>query len=306
MFYTCCVVFSLIGVCCCSDDDECDPPTYRESCDALGSAHTTSPNNELVQGESRNATCDMDVSCDSDIDNRMEHVGSDTSVEEDRAQYYDDPSNVLVGRKQQNITGGQQGKTHLSEARLGSQGKTDDMEVSQESDNHDNKDTEEYNSFLYWRTPLPDVDIAIAAPVVPQHTAKSAPALHDAHERTAAKSQSSVTVGDIASELSENLAGVDIGMSGGDVAQSKDTDDTIVVHTASLITTEEEPTEMVAHFGTTHVLGEHVGESSMKVIDGVVQGECGVCLSLNIYRDKLCARPWLLWSKLSGICMATY
>ena len=148
-----------------------------------------------------------------------------------------------MGRKQQNITGGQQGKTHLSEARLGSQGKTDDMEVSQESDNHDNKDTEEYNSFLYWRTPLPDVDIAIAAPVVPQHTAKSAPALHDAHERTAAKSQSSVTVGDIASELSENLAGVDIGMSGGDMAQSKDTDDTIVVHTASLITTEEEPTE---------------------------------------------------------------
>ena len=256
-----------------------------------------------VHGESGNATCDMEVSRDSDIDNRTEHVSSGVSVEEERARYYEHPSRVLSS-KQQNITGSQQGNTHQGppQVHVGSQGKTDDMDVTQDTGNHDadTEHTEAYNSFLYWRTPLPDVDIAIAAPVVSQCTAKSATSLHDARDRTATKSQSSVTVGDVALELSDNLAGVDIGLGGGDiggdVAQAKDTDDTVVVHTASLITTEEEPTETVAHFGTTHVLGEHVGESSMKVIDGVVQGECVVCVNnirfmANCTSDESQQRP---------------
>lgn len=258
-------------------------------------------NNNQGQVTTDGAPSDMEISeSEGHSDTNVDSAGAapssaDVSVEENRAQYYEDLSETVGESKKL-----QDGKETTEAETDRQQGET--VAVTEERDSHSSsnsdtteacivnekkEDTKEFNSFLYWRTPLPEVDVTITTPVVPpQGVAKSMTALDDIHnDQTATKTQSATIVGDgeAGRDLAANLASLDIGMSGGDAPQLKDAakPPNVVVHTASLITTEEEPTETVAHFGTTHVLGEHVGELAMKVIDGVVQGGCSSVSSVK-------------------------
>ena len=297
--------FSPCDCCCSSDEDECDPPVYSD-CDSCEDTPDPSPPTSHTDPDTKDepgqVTADMDVSGEAEDvagDTNINNAGGDVSVEESRAQNY---KGLSEGEKSQESGETAAVASHGSEA----------AEMTQDRDNLPSSDgdakemctatekepTEEFNSFLYWRMPLPDVDITVAATDDTSAVTESTTAPDECHDETATKTQSEETIGECSNEmdreLSENVASLEIGTSSSDTTEVKDaTEPTgVVVHTASLITTEEEPTETVAHFGTTHVLGEHVGELAMKVVDGVVQGECTtvflvpalrVLLSLSVF-----------------------
>jgi len=276
--------------CCSSDEDECDPPVYSDcdSCedtpDPSPPTSHTAPDTKESSTEPGQLTSDMDVSCEVDDvagDTNINNAGGDVSVEESRAQNY---KGLSEGEKSPDSGETAAAASHGSEAAEVTQDRSNlpsnDGDAKEVHMAPEKEPTEEFNSFLYWRTPLPDVDITVAATDDDTSAVTRSTTVPDElHDETATKTQSEVTVGECSNdtdrELSENAARLEIGTSSSDATVVKDaTEPTgVVVHTASLITTEEEPTETVAHFGTTHVLGEHVGELAMKVVDGVVQGE---------------------------------
>ena len=107
---------------------------------------------------------------------------------------------------------------------------------------------EDFNDFTFWRTPLPDVNVDLDLVKVKVEVQRD--------------QDSGIEVDPLGSQLE----GIHMGEPNRDGSQEETT-----IHTASLNTVSDAP-ETVTNIGSTHVLGQHLNETTMTVVNGVVQG----------------------------------
>ena len=119
-----------------------------------------------------------------------------------------------------------------------------------------------YNSFQYWRNPLPDVDLSPAAAAA---ASGSTPASEgDEPEPPGGWDEAGASEGGgDAACLEAITAELRVGGGGGGGE----------IHTAAVETSATPAVETVANFGSTHVLGQHVSETTLSVVGGVVHGQ---------------------------------
>uniref|UniRef100_A0A2C9JIK6 Uncharacterized protein n=1 Tax=Biomphalaria glabrata TaxID=6526 RepID=A0A2C9JIK6_BIOGL len=138
-----------------------------------------------------------------------------------------------------------------------------------------------YNTFQYWRSPLPEVnidfDIINGKPTNIHVVAK----VKDEDSKKVYASEMNVSIsGSLKPRVDsvvDSLSGLSLHNSliqsctsssfvTSDVEKSG-----VRIHTASVSTVSDIADETVAHFGSTHVLGQHLGEQHLAIVDGVVQ-----------------------------------
>ena len=124
-----------------------------------------------------------------------------------------------------------------------------------------------YNTFQYWRSPLPEVnidfDIINGQPSNIHVVAK----VQDEDSKKVYSSEMNVNIStDGSSQASCSGAS-------SSVIQSETENSGVRIHTASVSTVSDAPNEMVSNIGSTHVLGQHLGQQHLAIVDGVVQGE---------------------------------
>ena len=139
--------------------------------------------------------------------------------------------------------------------------------------------TEEYNNFQFWRTPLPEVDVDLELVNGVPRAIKITTRLHE-NDNTVRTKQISVDVptsdSQQVTEVTDSLR--DIHLEGresreeGSPDKEDSDEDELMMHTASVSMVNDE-TETVTNIGSTHVLGQHLEESTMSIINGIVQGE---------------------------------
>ena len=115
------------------------------------------------------------------------------------------------------------------------------------------EDLAEFNSFRYWREPLPAIEIGNELAKI-QHLGT------DCQEPTL---DSTAVKNEPIQELEcDNVK---------PIVNVVEVEDKVLIHTASVDTvcTQE---ETVANIGSTHVIGQHVNEATMAVVNGVVTG----------------------------------
>ena len=160
----------------------------------------------------------------------------------------------------------------------------------------DSLPVEDFNSFTFWRDPLPEIDIdadlspnsqkaAIKAAAVAASRAYAAAATGaaiSATNKTQTSSTSEVTSNaeklDEAAKAIEILSlngGAGVGAVGDGAAQQAGDSGAVntAVYVASVLTSLETEEETVTNIGSTHVLGQHPRETTMTVINGVVKGK---------------------------------
>ena len=135
---------------------------------------------------------------------------------------------------------------------------SDNKSSSPPASRPDSLPVDDFNSFTYWRDPLPEIDI----------DADLSPHSQQAALRAAAEAKAAAeTDGTNAENIDEAAKAIEIlSMNGG----AKDPGEKKTVHVASVSTMEE---ETVTNIGSTHVLGQHLSESTMTVINGEVKGK---------------------------------
>ena len=160
-----------------------------------------------------------------------------------------------------------------------------------------------FNSFQFWRRPLPEVDVDLdliqGAPAVSgavtatdeaaektardevQEAARNLSLMVDTEEGTESAEEATMDV----SEVSDAMNAAHIATQTTSAANSLELQDSDIseleggvggkaypqYHTASVITVSDKP-ETVENIGTTHVIGQHLNQQTMTVVNGVVQG----------------------------------
>lgn len=118
-----------------------------------------------------------------------------------------------------------------------------------------------FSSFNYWRPPLPDIDLDLdlvnGKPTNIHVTAK-------VKDSTQCKVFS--TEVDVSVTKNEELGNQVV------VSSEEEQSGNVRIHTASVSTVSDE-SENVANIGSTHVIGQNINESTLAVVNGVVQGE---------------------------------
>ena len=119
-------------------------------------------------------------------------------------------------------------------------------------------DDQAFNSFHYWRDPLPAVDIELDL----CETGSPGPQTFTAVSETSSSPERSHQRSLL--QVAEQLAELN------DDSSSDDEEDAIKIHTAS-VSMVTDTTETVANIGSTHVLGHQLNETTMSVVNGVLQ-----------------------------------
>ncbi|GFR82145.1 serine/threonine-protein phosphatase 4 regulatory subunit 1, partial [Elysia marginata] len=154
-----------------------------------------------------------------------------------------------------------------------------------------------FNTFQYWRSPLPEVnidfDIINGQPTNIHVVAK----VKDDDSNKVYASEMNVSI----SDSSPRVPSIDSLVSASSSLPSTSASDTrsssltssvlssysmadiekggVRIHTASVSTVSDAAEETVAHIGSTHVLGQHLGEQHLTIVDGIVQDMSGSSLS---------------------------
>ena len=163
-----------------------------------------------------------------------------------------------------------------------------------------------FNSFQFWRRPLPEVDVdldllQVASPAASsadaavdeaaaektardevQEAARNLSLMVDTEEGTESAEEATMDV----SEVADAMNAAHIATQTTSAANSLELQDSDIIteleggvggkaypqyHTASVITVSDKP-ETVENIGTTHVIGQHLNQQTMTVVNGVVQG----------------------------------
>ncbi|KAK3765828.1 hypothetical protein RRG08_026297 [Elysia crispata] len=153
-----------------------------------------------------------------------------------------------------------------------------------------------FNTFQYWRSPLPEVnidfDIINGQPTNIHVVAK----VKDDDNNKVYASEMNVSISDSSSAAPSNDSLVTVSSSSptssSDSRSSSLTSSVLSshamsdfekcgvrIHTASVSTVSDAAEETVAHIGSTHVLGQHLGEQHLTIVDGIVQDMSGSSLS---------------------------
>ena len=144
-------------------------------------------------------------------------------------------------------------------------GNSDNNNVDKSPSRPDSLPVDDFNSFTYWRDPLPEIDID--ADLSPNSQQAAIQAAVEAKAAAEAAAQSSTTSETNDENIDAAAKAIEIlSMNGG----ASDPGEENTVHVASVSTMEE---ETVTNIGSTHVLGQHLSESTMTVINGVVKGK---------------------------------
>jgi len=121
-----------------------------------------------------------------------------------------------------------------------------------------------FNTFQYWRSPLPmvkiDLDIINGQPSNIHVVSK----VEDSNK--VYSSEMSVNISSGAKSHRPNPSVTSMSSSSS-VTQGSG----VRIHTASVSTVSDAPDETVANIGSTHVLGQHLGQQHLAIVDGVVQ-----------------------------------
>ncbi|PVD20606.1 hypothetical protein C0Q70_18762 [Pomacea canaliculata] len=144
-----------------------------------------------------------------------------------------------------------------------------------------------FNTFQYWRQPLPEVDIDFdlinGAPanihVVAKVKDEDKHKVYSTHVDVIMTSNT--VAGSPLSQLPHDVGSVqrkEIELSG------------VKIHTASVSTVSDADEETVSNIGSTHVLGQNMGEPTLAVVDGVVQDLSSSSLS---YMDDFASKIYL-------------
>ncbi|XP_005112857.1 serine/threonine-protein phosphatase 4 regulatory subunit 1 isoform X2 [Aplysia californica] len=149
-----------------------------------------------------------------------------------------------------------------------------------------------FNTFQYWRSPLPEVNIDfdiingqptnihVVAKVKDEDTKKVYASEMNvnissggarSHSNSFTDSLSGFALGDSMSSSSSSSSALSL-------VQSEVEKSGVRIHTASVSTVSDAPDEMVSHIGSTHVLGQHLGQQHLAIVDGVVQDMSGLGL----------------------------
>ncbi|CAL1530665.1 unnamed protein product [Lymnaea stagnalis] len=138
-----------------------------------------------------------------------------------------------------------------------------------------------FNTFQYWRSPLPEVnidfDIINGQPTNIHVVAK----VKDEDAKKVYASEMNVSIsGSFKSRtdsLINSVSGLSLGnsmtpsISNSSYVTSEVEKSGVRIHTASVSTVSDVADETVSHIGSTHVLGHHLGEQHLAIVNGVVQ-----------------------------------
>ncbi|XP_033755610.1 serine/threonine-protein phosphatase 4 regulatory subunit 1-like isoform X3 [Pecten maximus] len=146
-----------------------------------------------------------------------------------------------------------------------------------------------FNSFQYWRTPLPEIDldfdIVNGAATNFQVTTKVREdkmySMSGPQDSSTTNNTSSSNTQASSDTLSDTLNWLNLG----EDRESKQSviEEGVTFHTACVNTVCD---ETVDNIGSTHVLGEHLNETTSKIVDGVVKDMNGSSLSENAEMDE--------------------
>lgn len=148
-----------------------------------------------------------------------------------------------------------------------------------------------FNTFQYWRSPLPEVnidfDIINGQPTNIHVVAK----VKDDESKKVYASEMSVsisgpsknTIESVTDTLSSFTFGDSMSSSTSSLMTAQVEKSGVRIHTASVSTVSDVADETVSNIGSTHVLGQHLGEQHLAIVDGVVQGEfcCQMFVTLS-------------------------
>lgn len=230
-----------------SDVSECDIESQNEeSCDKNIDTQANQPeeesSGESVHLESEKDTTDLSSATPSNLDGEISEKVQDTSklCEE------------IAEMKLDNNTDDQTGAHIHSE------------------------NVEDFNSFWYWRTPLPEIGLDAIEDIENDYSDKHT-GLSNSNESAVSGLNSGCTMGESLENKLNADSGLDLeelqlelgdnSMSGGGKNSSSESDK---FFTASVSTVAEEG-ETVDNIGSTHVIGQNLNETTMTVIDGIVQ-----------------------------------
>ncbi|KAH9504961.1 Serine/threonine-protein phosphatase 4 regulatory subunit 1 [Bulinus truncatus] len=138
-----------------------------------------------------------------------------------------------------------------------------------------------YNTFQYWRSPLPEVnidfDIINGQPTNIHVVAK----VKDEDSKKIYSSEMNVSIsGSLkprVDSVTDSLSGLSLHNSNiqtslhSSVVTSDVERSGVRIHTASVSTVSDIADETVSHIGSTHVIGQHLGEQHLAIVGGVVQ-----------------------------------
>ncbi|KAK7505661.1 hypothetical protein BaRGS_00002932, partial [Batillaria attramentaria] len=135
---------------------------------------------------------------------------------------------------------------------------------------HVHLDNSNFNTFQYWRSPLPEVDIDFdvinGAPANIHVVAK----VKDGEKHKVYKTHMDVVVSPSDTSHSGSVTQVTDGSS----VQRRDMElGGVTIHTASVSTVSDADEETVDNIGSTHVLGHSLGQPTLAVVDGVVKAD---------------------------------
>ncbi|CAG5116481.1 unnamed protein product, partial [Candidula unifasciata] len=135
-----------------------------------------------------------------------------------------------------------------------------------------------FNTFQYWRSPLPEVNIDfdiingqptnihVVAKVKDDESKKVY-----ASEMSVSISGSSGNVESVTDTLSRFSFGDSVSLSPSSLVTTEVEKSGVRIHTASVSTVSDVADETVSNIGSTHVLGQHLGEQHLAIVDGIVQ-----------------------------------
>jgi hypothetical protein len=149
----------------------------------------------------------------------------------------------------------------------------------------------DFNTFQFWRTPLPsiDLDFDLVDGKPKNITVKATATDERTHQVYSTEMNVSVDDGTFSSRSTmEAIKAIAAGLKDTHIGSERSvlvipskpargeeaaSAELVQIHTASVSTVTDTTEEMVTHIGSTHVLGHQLSETTLTIVDGVVQGE---------------------------------
>lgn len=133
---------------------------------------------------------------------------------------------------------------------------------------HSSNVVNEFNSFVYWRTPLPAVNVDLDVVQERLKNENLSATVTNEGKNYANVAASNNELSDSEKSLMETLSDMQIESSADDLQILLEQEDDVLIHTAS-VNTVSDTHETVDNIGSTHVLGHQLNESSMTMLDGI-------------------------------------
>jgi hypothetical protein len=146
--------------------------------------------------------------------------------------------------------------------------------------NNTSKNVESFNSFQFWRAPLPEVDI-VSDLIINEESKDCIQKVEETEAPSQSDSSNTDTdqvvpeVAAIAERLDDITSCIEVlNRSTGLESEANNKEDPGVMMFTANVNMVNEESETVANIGSTHVLGEHLNEGAMHVVNGVaIRGE---------------------------------